>query len=459
MKILLIGLLGLVAISSVKGLAKTAYDKLSPEEHSEFVKKMRVFKRRQQFKIKRKLRKRASKSKSKLDQAKIYSTWRGYSYTDSERDHDIKRFAQLKKPKSEKNSVKNNLKFHQETLKKYNNLKKIIKIHNVNYEYFYKSSLSYLDIGKIRKRTPYFIRYFLSGLTNWFDYYRILDFSNCSKDSKTCTILMPNPRYNAPNLYRMIYDEFGDLKKMRELQGGFSLIAWTLSKEDFSKSPIFKYIVSEENQGFYKEKENKKTILDLKGVDRAWLRNLKESILVHLKNIYAVTPDKDSIKMYYHYPVGHQNSLLHLHVRVNQAQHPLEASKSFSLEQVITRVDYDKNKKANSTFYYDRPSLPGKKIKSIELETWVMNMIKDRVSNKGIFIEPRFTAKRHVVARYPNPIHVAALPGISYTEIPNPFNKNSDSTISSFHNNRAHDLFNKWLKNNPTTTTQKFNLG
>jgi hypothetical protein len=69
-----------------------------------------------------------------------------------------------------------------------------------------------------------------------------------------------------------------------------------------------------------------------------YLKSLRKNILVNLETVYGVTPE-DKIKLYFHMPYLEATTTLHLHIRVNQADHALEDAKSFGLNEIITTLE------------------------------------------------------------------------------------------------------------------------
>ena len=82
------------------------------------------------------------------------------------------------------------------------------------------------------------------------------------------------------------------------------------------------------------------------------LKRLKEQITEHVKDVYDVncswggenhTPPYDKVRLYFHFPYGQKTVTLHLHVRINQALHPYEVSRSFMLDDVINHLRHHDN--------------------------------------------------------------------------------------------------------------------
>jgi guanylate kinase len=75
------------------------------------------------------------------------------------------------------------------------------------------------------------------------------------------------------------------------------------------------------------------SLLDLEAKHLPLLRSMKEKIDQNLK-LYHIGKN-DRIDLFFHFPYAPKTASLHLHVRVNQHIHPLEAAKSISLDDVI----------------------------------------------------------------------------------------------------------------------------
>ncbi|WP_143519218.1 hypothetical protein [Pseudomonas sp. QTF5] len=77
------------------------------------------------------------------------------------------------------------------------------------------------------------------------------------------------------------------------------------------------------------------SILDLDVRDVPMLETLHTHILDHLYNVYEADKAKDKVQLFFHFPVAEETSTLHLHARVNKADHPLNEARSFELIEVI----------------------------------------------------------------------------------------------------------------------------
>ncbi|SMF79628.1 Scavenger mRNA decapping enzyme C-term binding [Trinickia caryophylli] len=80
------------------------------------------------------------------------------------------------------------------------------------------------------------------------------------------------------------------------------------------------------------------SILDLDGGDVAMLEKLKSDILDHLSEVYGASDQKDKINLFFHFPVATSTATLHLHVWVNKADHPLNESREFGVDDVIRHL-------------------------------------------------------------------------------------------------------------------------
>lgn len=69
-----------------------------------------------------------------------------------------------------------------------------------------------------------------------------------------------------------------------------------------------------------------------------YLKSIRKNILSTLETIYGVTPE-DKIKLYLHMPYLDATTTLHIHIRVNQADHALEDAKSFGLNEIIATLE------------------------------------------------------------------------------------------------------------------------
>jgi hypothetical protein len=85
------------------------------------------------------------------------------------------------------------------------------------------------------------------------------------------------------------------------------------------------------------------TIMELTPTHLPFLKMLQESNYKHLIESYGVDPKKDKVEMYFHFPYPDSTTTLHMHIRINQARHPFEQARSFSISEIITCLE--KNQK------------------------------------------------------------------------------------------------------------------
>lgn len=77
------------------------------------------------------------------------------------------------------------------------------------------------------------------------------------------------------------------------------------------------------------------SILDLDFKDIPMLERLGKYVLEHLTEAYSIDTQKDKVQLFFHFPVAEVTATLHLHARVNKADHPLNEARSFALTEVI----------------------------------------------------------------------------------------------------------------------------
>ena len=85
------------------------------------------------------------------------------------------------------------------------------------------------------------------------------------------------------------------------------------------------------------------SILDLSDDDIPMLTRLSEHLLEHLSEVYQVNPLEDKVQLFFHFPVAEDTATLHLHARVNKADHPLNEARSFALSEVINALSNGSN--------------------------------------------------------------------------------------------------------------------
>lgn len=81
------------------------------------------------------------------------------------------------------------------------------------------------------------------------------------------------------------------------------------------------------------------SILDLGAEDIGMLKALQRHVLSHLAETYDVDANVDKVQLYFHFPPADVTATLHLHARVNVADHPLNQARSFGLSDVIKTLE------------------------------------------------------------------------------------------------------------------------
>ena len=148
--------------------------------------------------------------------------------------------------------------------------------------------------------------------------------------------------------------------------------------------------------------------------------------------------------MYFHFPVSYLNAALHLHIRVNQARHPSEASKSFSLDEILSAM---KRARPNETINAQPTIVRTRKEKTIEkrIETWVYNLIRERVETKGLYIGKNFSPNFSIIQKPFNYV-VGSVKGISSKKIKNPFKVPLNKDGISYEPDDINTILTKALK-------------
>ncbi|KTC83534.1 Uncharacterised protein [Legionella cincinnatiensis] len=125
------------------------------------------------------------------------------------------------------------------------------------------------------------------------------------------------------------YYRYGQEMTPLQLHGSFSRLPRTLSQESIttleSKSDSV-YLACL----FDLDQDKKQSLI--------YLKSLRDNILANLAAVYGVTQE-DKIKIYLHMPYLEATTTLHVHIRVNQADHGLEDAKSFGLNEIITTLE------------------------------------------------------------------------------------------------------------------------
>lgn len=84
------------------------------------------------------------------------------------------------------------------------------------------------------------------------------------------------------------------------------------------------------------------SLLDLNASHIPLLGNLKAKTLLHLQTHYGVNKH-DTVDLYFHFPCGLSTVTLHLHARVNQAIHPYEQAKCYSIDELVSGFEKGKS--------------------------------------------------------------------------------------------------------------------
>ncbi|WP_242602528.1 hypothetical protein [Legionella sainthelensi] len=125
------------------------------------------------------------------------------------------------------------------------------------------------------------------------------------------------------------YYRYGQEMTPLQLHGSFSKLPRTLSQESITS-------LESKSDSVYLA-----CLFDLdqnKTQSLIYLKSLRDNILANLAAVYGVTPE-DKIKIYLHMPYLEATTTLHVHIRVNQADHGLEDAKSFGLNEIITTLE------------------------------------------------------------------------------------------------------------------------
>lgn len=142
-------------------------------------------------------------------------------------------------------------------------------------------------------------------------------------------------------------------KQIKDFPGGIVLCAWSIHY-NFKNTPAIlsllhgvsnrwlDYPYNNETMKSIEEKSKHKyltTILDLDYNELHQLKKLRKDIFEHLKEVYAVNPLKDKIKLFFHFPIDPTQATLHLHIRVNVGDHPRNMASSFDLDHIINHLE------------------------------------------------------------------------------------------------------------------------
>ena len=181
-------------------------------------------------------------------------------------------------------------------------------------------------------------------------------------------VTMPNPRY--PDTAEIVMDP----TTVKESPVGFGLVGWFVHPDRLSKTAFadpevragghaltsvikrsaepgedLEYGLARPHSGIQSGANDNTTvaeitddpdsflatILDLDASHIAWLEEIKERTLEHLRSVYDVDPERDRVQLYFHFPYVEKTATLHLHVRVNQGIHPTEQLKAFQLDEIL----------------------------------------------------------------------------------------------------------------------------
>ncbi|MDP9781094.1 hypothetical protein [Pseudomonas fluorescens] len=121
------------------------------------------------------------------------------------------------------------------------------------------------------------------------------------------------------------------------------------------------------------------SILDLDAGDIPLLEGLREHMLEHLTQVYNINIIEDKVQLFFHFPVAEVTATLHLHARVNKADHPLNEARSFPLSEVIETLK-------NGSSIIDMILTRNNGIYYTEAETGVSQI--QNIPNKGIVKNP-----------------------------------------------------------------------
>ncbi|WP_144241386.1 hypothetical protein [Janthinobacterium agaricidamnosum] len=152
---------------------------------------------------------------------------------------------------------------------------------------------------------------------------------------------------------------YDDPKTVKNQLGGMAVLGYYVPDKKFNGHKVFNEIFKDADHGLiagqeifnsgkrenaqkYKERtglDYLSTFCDLRKKHIPLLENFRSVMLAHLQDIYAVDPKKDKIQLYMHKPLyGDPNVGLHIHARINQANHPGELDiqqLNFDLDETI----------------------------------------------------------------------------------------------------------------------------
>lgn len=155
-----------------------------------------------------------------------------------------------------------------------------------------------------------------------------------------------NPAYtNADTVVNNL--KSGRINSLKNQDSGIALITWYVHPElkKITSSGLMAHEKSQSIAIDSLEKNNKKylvSILDLDFNDLGYLKDLKIFSLKYLSEKFGINVEKDKIRLDFHFPYAIETATLHLHARVNMPAHPLELSKSFSIDEIIEYLESGK---------------------------------------------------------------------------------------------------------------------
>jgi len=157
-----------------------------------------------------------------------------------------------------------------------------------------------------------------------------------------------------------------DHRNIKNKPGGFALVGWVIDPRLFKcyswnpSAETFKNFLSRNYKPHNNEAYNylKRTpsqegisspeqiedpylasILDFTYRHVDFLKDIKKASLLHLQETYDVNLNTDQVELFFHFPYGEDTTTVHLHIRVNQGRHPLEMTRSISLDTLISLLE------------------------------------------------------------------------------------------------------------------------
>ncbi|WP_163835620.1 m7GpppX diphosphatase [Spartinivicinus ruber] len=160
-------------------------------------------------------------------------------------------------------------------------------------------------------------------------------------------LIYPNIPYMSDNYTNGSHD---NLRMKRE---GIQLTAWAIHPalphnliQEITNKEVPRKFSEELNQQVAEEQSNVKSltsILDLSVEDVGMLEKLKSDIIQHLADTYGVDKESDKVSLFFHFPVAPKTATIHLHIWVNKADHPLNESRGFGLDEIIQHLKSGNN--------------------------------------------------------------------------------------------------------------------